>query len=62
MRSTRSAAYVAVGLSDDDKMGKDSVIECINEAGSVKAFSSMTIAAGGKYDAPRSGIVSETLN
>lgn len=47
------AAYVAIGLSDDNKMGKDSVIECVNEAGSIKAYASWTEAALGKFDAPR---------
>lgn len=47
------ASYVALGLSDDNKMGKDSVIECVNEAGSIKAYASWTEVALGKFDAPR---------
>lgn len=58
MKSQKNAGYVAVGLSDDDKMGKDSVVECINESGSVKAYTSWTVVANGKFDAPRTGIVS----
>lgn len=60
MKSARNAAYVALGLSDDDKMGKDSVVECINESGSVKAYMSWTSVANGKFDAPRTGIVRRT--
>lgn len=44
---------MAIGLSDDNKMGKDSVIECVNEAGSIKAYASWTEVALGKFDAPR---------
>lgn len=39
-------------------MGDDSVIECINEVGSIKAFSSYT-TVGDKYDAQRVGVVSK---
>ncbi|CAO1339323.1 unnamed protein product [Diamesa serratosioi] len=53
MRSNNRAAYVAIGLSEDNKMGKDSVIECVNEAGSIKAYSSWTEVALGKFDAVR---------
>lgn len=60
MKSSKNAAYVALGLSDDDKMGRDSVVECISESGSVKAYMSWTVVANGKFDAPRTGIVSET--
>lgn len=58
LRSQRNAGYVALGLSDDDKMGRDSVVECLVEAGSVKAYTSMTSVGNGKFDAPRTGIVS----
>lgn len=58
MKSKQNAGYVAVGLSDDDKMGRDSVVECVSQSGSVKAFTSWTVAGAGKYDAPRTGIVS----
>lgn len=58
LRSQRNAGYVALGLSDDDKMGRDSVVECLVEAGTVRAYSSMTLVAGGKFDSPRTGIVS----
>lgn len=60
LRSQRNAGYVALGLSDDDRMGKDSVVECLSESGSIKAYSSMTVAANGRYDSPRTGIVSLT--
>jgi DOMON domain len=62
MKSVKSAGYVALGLSDDDKMGRDSVVECINESGSVKAYTSMTVVANKKYDSPRTGIVSHGKN
>lgn len=39
-------------------MGRDSVIECVNEAGAVKAYASWTIVESGKFDAMRTGIVS----
>ncbi|XP_050442083.1 putative ferric-chelate reductase 1 homolog isoform X2 [Adelges cooleyi] len=42
----RNAAYVAVGLSDDQKMGGDSVIECVHEnAGTnlVKSYMSWNV-------------------
>ncbi|CRL00019.1 CLUMA_CG013306, isoform A [Clunio marinus] len=61
MRSTKSAAYVALGLSDDEKMGKDSVVECVNESGSVKAYTSWTIVSNGKFDAPRTGIPQNSI-
>ncbi|XP_017300331.1 putative ferric-chelate reductase 1 homolog [Diaphorina citri] len=42
-----NAAYVAVGLSHDNKMGGDSVMECVREetgGGSIKAYNSWNIA------------------
>lgn len=39
-------------------MGRDSVVECINDANSVRAYSSYTVVGGGKYDSPREGVVS----
>lgn len=56
MRSPPRAAYIATGLSTDDKMGDDSVMECIYESGSVRAVSSWTTVGSGKFDAPRSGV------
>lgn len=32
--------YVSFGLSRDDRMGEDSVLECIVEDGSIRAYSS----------------------
>lgn len=32
--------YVAVGLSEDAKMGDDSVMECVRENGRIQAYSS----------------------
>ncbi|XP_050523392.1 putative ferric-chelate reductase 1 homolog [Daktulosphaira vitifoliae] len=42
----KNAAYVAVGLSDDQKMGGDSVIECVHEntgSNQIKAYRSWNI-------------------
>lgn len=36
------AKYVAVGLSDDNKMGDDSVIECVREGSGARAYMSKT--------------------
>lgn len=33
-------AYVALGLSHDDRMGEDSVMECVNDGGTVRAYTS----------------------
>ncbi|XP_055698466.1 putative ferric-chelate reductase 1 homolog isoform X2 [Phlebotomus papatasi] len=37
-------AYVAVGLSTDDRMMEDSVIECVPQAGQVNVYASWTVA------------------
>lgn len=50
--------YVALALSEDDQMGRDSVVECVNEQGAVKAYTSWTIKENGKFDSPRTGVVS----
>lgn len=47
-------AYVAVALSNDAKMGDDSVIECVPEQGTVNAYASWTFA--GPYGVSRQGI------
>lgn len=47
-------AYVAVGLSNDAKMGDDSVVECVPEQGTVNAYASWTSA--GPYGVSRQGI------
>lgn len=49
------AAYVASALSLDDKMGNDSVIECVPEGGSVRAYSSWT------YREPNFGVTRENV-
>lgn len=61
LRSAKSAGYVALGLSDDEKMGKDSVVECLSEAGTIKAYTSWTVVADGKFDAPRTGIPQNSI-
>lgn len=45
MKAGGNAAWVGVGLSDDQKMGSDSVIECVKTAnGGVAAYMSWTTA------------------
>lgn len=39
------AAYISMGLSDDNRMGRDSVIECVRES-QVEVFTSFTSVAG----------------
>ena len=46
---TAGANYVALALSDDRQMGRDSVIECVREGTSVGAYTSFT----SKDDSPR---------
>lgn len=47
-----NAAWVGTGLSRDDKMGDDSVIECVKRGNSVAAYMSYTNGAP-NYGAPR---------
>ncbi|XP_017078932.1 putative ferric-chelate reductase 1 homolog isoform X2 [Drosophila eugracilis] len=49
-----NAAYVAVGLSDDAKMGDDLTTECVPENGRVNLYSSLTSAS--PYAAVRSSV------
>ncbi|KAJ8960121.1 hypothetical protein NQ318_003840, partial [Aromia moschata] len=42
LKADGSAAWVGVGLSDDDKMGRDSVIECVKRGSGLAAFMSWT--------------------
>ncbi|XP_050316010.1 putative ferric-chelate reductase 1 homolog [Anthonomus grandis grandis] len=42
MKADSSASWVGVGLSDDDKMGDDSVVECIKKNNGVAAYMSYT--------------------
>lgn len=52
-------AFVATALSNDTKMGYDSVIECVVENGKVKAYASWTTPRGDpSYNASRQGVVS----
>jgi hypothetical protein len=41
-------------------MGGDAVVECVKESGSVKAYASMTVVGNGKFDSPRTGVVSHS--
>lgn len=43
------ANYVALALSDDRQMGRDSVIECVREGTNVRAYASFT----SRDDSPR---------
>ncbi|XP_058125486.1 putative ferric-chelate reductase 1 homolog isoform X1 [Anopheles ziemanni] len=47
-------AYVAFGLSNDAKMGDDSVLECVPEQGTVNAYASWTNV--GPYGSTRVGV------
>lgn len=47
------ANYVALALSHDDRMGSDSVMECVLENGIVRAYTSWT---DGRLESPRTGI------
>lgn len=47
-------AYIALGLSEDSKMGDDSVMECVPENGKVNAYTSYTTAP--KYASSREGV------
>ncbi|XP_068143494.1 putative ferric-chelate reductase 1 homolog isoform X3 [Drosophila tropicalis] len=49
------AVYVAMGLSDDAKMGEDLVIECVPENGRVSLYSSYT--SNSPYAAIRSNVL-----
>ncbi|CAG9863967.1 unnamed protein product [Phyllotreta striolata] len=42
MKATANAAWVGVGLSDDAKMGDDSVIECVKTDRGVRSYMSLT--------------------
>lgn len=42
MKADSNAAWVGVGLSDDNKMGDDSVIECVKRGTGVAAYMSWT--------------------
>ncbi|XP_026481553.1 putative ferric-chelate reductase 1 homolog [Ctenocephalides felis] len=43
LKATGNPGYAAVALSDDSKMGDDSVMECVHQNGAVKAFMSWTM-------------------
>lgn len=47
------ASYVAFALSYDDVMNRDSVIECVNDGGVVRAYSSFTNVENNDYSSPR---------
>lgn len=44
LKAHSNAAWVGVGLSDDEKMGDDSVIECVKKNNGVSAYMSWTTA------------------
>lgn len=58
MKATGNAAWVGVGLSSDAKMGDDSVIECVKDGSSVKAYMSWTSGPPNGYAATRLSNVS----
>lgn len=54
-------AYVAVALSNDNKMGDDSAMECVPEGGRVRTYSSWT-SSQPNYGASRQDVVSYNEN
>ncbi|CAG9761930.1 unnamed protein product [Ceutorhynchus assimilis] len=52
LKAESGAAWVGVGLSDDDRMGDDSVIECVKRGNGIAAFMSYTKGKP-NYGAPR---------
>ncbi|CAH0550076.1 unnamed protein product [Brassicogethes aeneus] len=59
LKATSGAAWVGVGLSDDVKMGDDSVIECVKSGNGLKAFMSWTTVkpyAANRLSDPELGI------
>ncbi|KAK4883790.1 hypothetical protein RN001_000061 [Aquatica leii] len=42
LKATGSPKWVGLGLSNDNKMGDDSVVECVNEGNGIKAYMSWT--------------------
>lgn len=52
-----NAAYVALGLSDDNQMGDDLVIECVPQNGQVNMYSSLTSGKNTGYGVTRLGVV-----
>ena len=62
MISWKNAAFIAMGLSNDNRMGNDSVVECVKENGELKLYSSWTVVKNRRYSATREEVVSEKLN
>ncbi|KAL1497531.1 hypothetical protein ABEB36_008475 [Hypothenemus hampei] len=52
LKAESSAVWVGVGLSEDDKMGDDSVVECVKRGNGIAAFMSYT-NGNPNYGAPR---------
>lgn len=52
-------AYVAVALSTDNKMGDDSVMECVPENGQIRAYASWTLPRP-NLGVTRQGVVSNS--
>ncbi|TMW54575.1 hypothetical protein DOY81_000369 [Sarcophaga bullata] len=55
-----NAAYVALGLSDDNQMGDDLVIECVPQNGQVNMYSSLTSGKKTGYGVTRLGVPQNT--
>lgn len=55
------ASFISLALSHDHKMGFDSAIECVNDYGQVKVFTSLTRAIPNNFGARRSEIVSRNF-
>lgn len=52
------AAYIALALSEDDMMGQDSVIECVNQSGNGPITAHTSFTNSDRSGSPRTGIVS----
>lgn len=61
MISWKNAAFIAMALSNDNRMGDDSVLECVKENGELKLYSSWTAVKNRRYSATREGVVSQKL-
>lgn len=53
------AAYIALALSEDNLMGRDSVIECVNEGGNGPITAHTSFTNSDRSGSPRTGIVSQ---
>lgn len=53
------AGYIALAISEDDMMGQDSVVECVNEGGNRPITAHTSFTNNDRSGSPRTGIVSQ---